>query len=462
MGNADGKGRRGAIELSALNWLDVVARELTLFAAVGLLIGGLDDLLVDGCYVVLRAFRRRRRLTVATLAPAAPMRFAILVPAWDEADVIGSMLRTALGRLGGADYRIFVGCYPNDAPTIGAVRAVADDRIHLVIGDRPGPTTKAANLNALWRGLRESDWAADAVVVHDAEDVVHPDELRVFASLLTAHDVVQLPVLPIVARGSPLLSGHYSDEFAESHTKGLVVRSAIGAALPLAGTGFAITTAQLALSAARRGGEPFDANSLTEDYELGLTLAQYGSRGCFARVKDEDGELVAVRASFPTELNAAVRQKARWMTGIALAGWDRTGWGRPRALGDHWMRLRDRRAPLAMLVLATAYLAMIAWGTAGVAHWLGDTSAPYLPDGIDALLLVNSALLAWRLMMRATFTARAYGWREAIVSPVRFVVGIAVDLMAAPRALIAYLRLLRGAAPVWHKTAHQFPELADG
>ena len=61
-----------------------------------------------------------------------------------------------------------------------------------------------------------------------------------------------------------------------------------------------------------------------------------------------------------------------------------------------------------------------------------------------------------------SFTGRAYGWREALVSPVRFLVGNAVDLMAAPRALIAYLKMLRGGPPVWHKTAHQFPALADG
>ena len=41
------------------------------------------------------------------------------------------------------------------------------------------------------------------------------------------------------------------------------------------------------------------------------------------------------------------------MTGIALAGWDRIGWGGRQRFGDHWMRMRDRRAPLAVLVLAS-------------------------------------------------------------------------------------------------------------
>ncbi len=448
--------------MGALELLDAVARELALFAGVGLLIGGLDDLLVDACYLALRLFRRRNRLTVATLPPAPPLRFAVLVPAWDEAEVIGAMLRTSMMRLHGAEYRIFVGCYPNDPATIAAVRAVGDDHVELVIGPLPGPTTKAANLNSLWRAVRDSGWDADAVVVHDAEDVLHPDELVVFSALLAGEDVVQLPVLPIVDRGSPLLSGHYADEFAESHTRSLVVRSAIGAALPLAGTGFAIRAALLERTAGRRGGYPFDARSLTEDYELGLNLAEIGARGCFARVREDAGDaLVAVRAIFPGALDAAVRQKARWMTGIALAGWDRTGWARPLAVGDHWMRLRDRRAPLAMLVLAAAYGAMLAWATAGTAHVLIGMDAAPLSPALSTLLAINTSLLGWRLLVRAAFTGRAYGWREALVSPVRFLVGNAVDLLAAPRALIAYLRLLRGGAPVWHKTAHRFPDPAE-
>ena len=446
-----------------LGWVDAVARELMLFAAVGLLVGGVDDLLVDVCYFVLRVVRPRRRLMLATLpVPPGPMRFALFVPAWDEAAVIGRMLATTLLRLRGARYRIYVGVYPNDPATAAAVAAVRDDRVRLVVGPRPGPTTKADNLNALWQALSRDNWQPDAVVIHDAEDLVHADELTVFAALLVAHDVVQLPVLPIVAGGSPLLSGHYADEFAESHGKLLVVRTALGAGLPLAGTGCALATHRLHAVAARRGGEPFDAASLTEDYELGLQLAENGARGCLARVFERaDGPIVSVRALFPGELAAAVRQKARWMTGIALAGWDRTGWARRQAIGDHWMRLRDRRAPLAMVVLAAAYGAVLSWGLGGILHWATGTNAAAYPAWMAALLACNLTLLCWRLAMRMTFTGRAYGWREACWAVPRFVVGNAVALLAAPRAVLLYARLLRGRAPVWDKTAHEFPAVIE-
>jgi adsorption protein B len=53
----------------------------------------------------------------------------------------------------------------------------------------------------------------------------------------------------------------------------------------------------------------------------------------------------------------AVRQKTRWIHGIALQSWDRMGWmGRPV---DVWMALRDRRGPLVALVLGAAYALLL-------------------------------------------------------------------------------------------------------
>jgi adsorption protein B len=57
------------------------------------------------------------------------------------------------------------------------------------------------------------------------------------------------------------------------------------------------------------------------------------------------------------------------------------------------------------------------------------------------------------------FTGRSYGMREAIWALPRFLVGNLVSLIAAPRAVIVYIGMLRGAAPVWDKTRHEFPDL---
>jgi len=447
--------------------IDAIARETMLFAAIGLIVGGIDDVLVDLVYLAILARRGPRdRLTLATLpAPVVPGRIAVFVAAWDEAAVIGRMLETAVARFAGADYRIYVGVYPNDPATIDAVLAVAADapQVRMVVGPRPGPTTKADCLNALWRAMRR-DEARDgtpmkAVVLHDAEDVVDAAELAVIDALIDRYAVVQVPVVPLVAPGSRLVSGHYADEFAEAHVKQMVVRGALGASMPLAGTGCGIATAMLARIADERGGAPFDATSLTEDYELGLRISELGGRARFARVaSDAHGGIVAVRAYFPSSIPAAVRQKARWMTGIALAGWDRTGWARWWQVGDHWMRIRDRRAPIAILVLAVAYLASLAWGLRLALHWLAGTPPPVDRDAAW-LLVATTGLLLWRLAMRAACTWRCYGAREALWAVPRFFVGNIVSLVAAPRALARYVGMLRGRAVVWDKTGHVFPDL---
>ncbi|GAA3708943.1 hypothetical protein GCM10022268_17820 [Sphingomonas cynarae] len=444
--------------------IDAVLREAMLFAAIGLLIGGLDDLLVDLLFVVRKLWHRREPgWTVTMLRPERAGRIVVFVPAWDEQAVIGPMLVRALDRYRHPDYRIHVGLYPNDPGTIAAVMAVAsrDSRVRAVIGDTPGPTTKAACLNTLWHDLVATSAVAStrAIALHDAEDMVHPDELTVFDALIGDHAVVQLPVMPLVKPGSPFISGHYLDEFAEAHQKQLPVRTFVGAGMPLAGTGCAVAPWIVARLAAMRGGDPFDPASLVEDYELGLRIAELGGRGVFARVMDDHDQPVAVRAYFPATLTAAVRQKARWITGIALAGWDRTGWARPLAVIDHWMRARDRRAPIAVLVLLSAYGAIFAWLASATLHgWTGEATATALADPVRMLLPVNAALLAWRMGMRAAFTGQAAGWRQALWSVPRIVVGNVVLLLAAARAMWRYAGMLRGTALTWDKTAHHFPD----
>ncbi len=95
-----------------------------------------------------------------------------------------------------------------------------------------GPTTKADCLNHLYDALIEYETAtgisAKAVVLHDAEDVVHPLELKTFDRLIDRAAVIQLPVLPLPDRNSRWIAGHYCDEFAEAHIKELVVREAVG------------------------------------------------------------------------------------------------------------------------------------------------------------------------------------------------------------------------------------------
>ncbi|WP_100207586.1 glycosyl transferase family protein [Sphingomonas elodea] len=450
-----------------LYMIDIVHRELLVVSVLFLFVGGVDDILVDLLYLYYRLTRRggdRAEAGAVTTGQSAS-RFAIFVPAWDESAVIAPMLRAMLARWGAGPYRIYVGTYPNDPDTIAAVAGIAaeDRRVRLVVGPRPGPTTKADCLNALWRALARDEAVEaaappfTAIVLHDAEDVVHPQELAVYAGWIEHHAAVQLPVAPLRQPGSPLVSGHYLDEFAQSHGVTLLVRQMLGASLPLAGVGCAIRCDVLRRIAAHRG-QPFDATSLTEDYELGLSLREMGERCAFVRVAEAPGGgPVAVRAYFPGTVATAVRQKARWMTGIALAGWDRMGWGARWDLGDHWMRMRDRRVTLAMPVLAIAYAALLFWGLSLLLHAWTGTSPPAFEPWLAAGLGINLALLGWRLLVRVAVVSRIHGAGEGLWAAPRMLVANYIGLLAARRALVLYVRLLLGGTLRWDKTAHQFP-----
>jgi adsorption protein B len=368
------------------------------------------------------------------------------------------MLQATLRRLRYGNYRLFIGHYRNDPATAAAIASVGDSRIEPVLVDVDGPTTKADCLNHLYDALlayeTDSGCAASAVVLHDAEDLVHPLELALFDRLIDRAGLIQLPVLPLPDADSPWIAGHYCDEFAEAHIKELVVREAVGAAIPLAGVACAIAREPLAELAALHEGRPFAGGSLTEDYELGLIAGELGLRTMFVRIPAYPGDrsVVASRGHFPSTLGAAVRQKARWLGGIALTGWDRLGWR--GGWGERWMRMRDRRGPLAALLLVAAYLAVLLWSQMWVAEALGAPIHPVISPALTGLLTVNAWLLGWRVLMRAGFTTSAYGWRQGLRSVPRLLVGNVVAMLAAARAISIYLR--RRPAR-WDKTHHVFP-----
>lgn len=445
--------------------LSRAAAELALFAGVGFLVFALNDLLVDVIYFgraawrLLAIYTRYPRAFASSLPEKKESGFiALFVPAWDESLVIASMLRTTVSRLEYDNYRIFVGFYRNDPATAATIAAVEDERIEAVRVERDGPTTKADCLNCLYDALVAYEDASGqrtaAIVLHDAEDVVHPLEFRVFDRLIDRAAVIQLPVLPLPDRNSRWIGGHYCDEFAEAHIKELVVREAVGAAIPLAGVGCAIARDPLKQLAATQGGRPFAGSSMTEDYELGLRLGALALKTMFVRLPARPGErsVVASRGHFPGTLGAAVRQKARWLGGIALAGWDRLGWS--GGIGERWMRMRDRRGPLAALLLAAAYAAALLWSQIWLAKLLGAPIQTRIDPVLLTLLTINGWLLGWRIFMRACFTASAYGIWEGILSIPRLVVGNVVAMLAAARALAIHLG---GGATSWDKTRHVFP-----
>lgn len=441
-----------------------VEHELLLFAAFWFIVSAVDEAAFDFGYLWLRVTGRLREQIVARDAetPELERLTAVFVAAWQEADVIGAMIAHTLKVWPQRRMTLYLGCYANDPETLAAAMkgAKGDPRVRIVVNDRPGPTTKADCLNRLYAALCDDEERSGvrfrSIVLHDAEDFVHPAALALIDRNLRDAAFVQLPVRPEPQAGSRWIAGHYADEFTESHAKSMVVRNAMGAAIPAAGVGCGFDRDLLAaLARARTGstaGEPFAAECLTEDYELGLLVSRSGCKSRFLRVRDHLGGLVATRAYFPGRIEDAVRQKARWIHGIALQGWDRLGWfGGPV---DVWMAVRDRRGLLTAVVLAAAYLLILIEAMLGLARLAGWQERLDLSPLATVMLELSFVALVWRVLWRFGFTASEYGLVEGLRSIARTPVANVIAIMAGRRALVAYVRSLVGAAPGWDKTVH--------
>ena len=446
-------------------WLMLVEHELLLFAGVFFLIGAVDEFLVDLVWLWLRVTGKAKAQVIGAAPVSAGMiddlsgKAAVFIPAWQEAGVIGATISHMLSVWPHRSLRVYVGCYRNDPTTIeAAIRAAGGDgRMRLVIHDRNGPSTKADCLNRLYRALEDDEQRSGAlshmVVLHDAEDMVDPAGIVLLDDAIQNAELAQLPVLPLPQPASPWIGSHYCEEFAEAHGKAMVVRDALRAAMPLAGVGCAIGRKALAkLAAGKPDRQPFAADCLTEDYELGLGIGAHGGRARFLRYRHPSGDLVATRAYFPARLDLAVRQKTRWIHGIAFQGWDRLGWrGRP---ADIWMQMRDRRGPFTAMVLALAYLLLVLATISWALSIMGAAPAMELSAPLEVILVLNFASFVWRALWRFGFTTREYGWAEGLRSVLRIPVTNIIAIMAGRRAFAAYARTLSGQLPVWEKTHH--------
>lgn len=456
----------------AVSAIQIAEQELLLFAGFWFLVGAADDLGIDLAWIWLKLTGRAPEPRISRRQAAAPLqgRAAILIAAWREPAVIGHTMRHALSVWRQDEFTLYVGCYVNDPATLAAAVAAAgaDPRVRIVIHGKPGPTTKADCLNRLYVALCEDEQRHEyrfrSVILHDSEDMVHPAELAVIDSALDDCQFVQLPVRPEPQPNSPWVGGHYIEEFTEHHAKVMVVRNALGAAIPAAGVACGFSRDTIALIAAHRRAEgvpgPFASECLTEDYELGVLIWRHGSRSRFVRMRDADGNLVATRAYFPSQVGKAVRQKARWIHGIAFQGWDRLGWS--SGIADLWMVLRDRRGPLTAIVLTCGYALVVVEGVLVLAALAGLHVRVALPEALRVMLVLCLFSLVWRCAVRFAFTAREYGRAEAMRALLRIPVANYIAIMAGRAALAAYVRTLRGGQVTWEKTAHDAHPAAAG
>jgi adsorption protein B len=118
------------------------------------------------------------------------------------------------------------------------------------------------------------------------------------------------------------------------------------------------------------------------------------------------------------------------------------------------MRMRDRKGPLAAMLLLAGYSAALIWAQLAFAAALGAPVAVPVSPALAALLWVNAWLLGWRLAMRAACTTIVYGWREGVRSMPRTVVANFIAILATHRALMIHSA---GGPRRWDKTHHVYP-----
>jgi hypothetical protein len=212
--------------------------------AIMLVISGLDDMYMDLLYWIYRNKYKAKMPDFNEMFDKDEKPIAIILGAWKESSVIGRTLSYAVRNLKYQNYRFFVGVYPNDPDTIRIVKEISkkDPRVIACINPQNGPTTKADNLNALYAGLCEYEKVYgefEIVLVHDAEDFMHPYALKLYNFLIgyKGFHGVQIPVIPIKSKLGGIFHRTYCDAFAEVHTKDMIVREAMDTFIPFSGTG---------------------------------------------------------------------------------------------------------------------------------------------------------------------------------------------------------------------------------
>ncbi len=438
--------------------------------ATFLLISGLDDLAVDLYYWYNNIFRHSRftqhqRLSEQLLHDTPQKPIALFIPLWKEQDVAEQMLSRACETIDYHNYEIFVGIYTNDTETTAKVMAAARKyhQIHPVFTLHEGPSTKAQNLNDIHQGMIEwenvTGMRYDIIVLHDAEDLIHPLSLKCFNYFIPDYDMVQLPVYPLETGHTKVVHWTYADEFAENHTKDLMARQAFSGFTPSAGVGTAYNRWLIEFAGTSFARHMFRRQSLTEDYDIALRLALAEAKLLY--LYRPFGVNIATWAYFPQTFSTAVRQRTRWLIGICIQSWKTYGWaGKGRF---KFTLYRDRKALLSNIINALAYVLLTYVLLYELVEWgLRDYGRlePIIRTGTPLwyIVLADTILMLWRFLHRFITVSRVYGRVAGMLSIPRLPVGNMINFSATVRALTKVTLTSHTNKPIaWEKTAHTFP-----
>lgn len=441
--------------------MDAVVAFLLVPLALALLVSGADDLALN--FICLWAWARGKSKPDPP-ANSAEKPIAVFVPLWHEYQVIAGMVEHNVAAIDYDNYHFFIGAYPNDDPTLSAVRELEArfPHVHLAVCPHDGPTSKADCLNWVFQRMllyeEHHQIHFEIVVTHDAEDLIHPEAFSAINAYSDHFDMVQIPVLPLPTPLKDWVHGMYCDEFAEWQIKDMPARQHMGSFVPSNGVGTGFKRAALEKLANAEHNLVFEPSCLTEDYENGLRLHKLGSRQLFLPIaRGKKATYVATREFFPKKARTAIRQRTRWIMGIALQSWERHGW-RGKLPHVYWF-WRDRKGllgnPISLLTNVLFGYGILTWIAAKI------TGHPWALARLSlhpALLASTFLIQVIQTSVRMACVTRLYGPIFALGVPIRTVCSNWVNTMATYKAVTGYLLArFRHEPLVWLKTEHAYP-----
>ncbi len=419
-------------------------------------VSSLDDAFID---LLAMGIARHRAPRLAERSHSIPPT-AVFIPNWHEEEVLGRMVEGNLARIQIPEVSLFLGVYPNDVGTLRVAKeleAKYPRRVRVITNTLPGPTSKGQMLNEMFSQVFGKDDCPEMAVLHDSEDVIDPRTFSIYAAYAVDHDFIQVPVFSLARAKDAHVASTYMDEFAERHTREMIVRNAVGAAIPSAGVGTCMSKRFIQHFLKTRG-QVLMSGAVTEDYILGVEAKRAGFKSAFAAVStnlDEGLDFVATREFFPKTLAASIKQKTRWVYGINFEAMHKLGWN-----GDLWdiyFFIRDRKG------MVTNFLPPISLVLLGCLL-LGYIDVTDLPADLEPLLAtsmsINLVALIARYVVRVAACRQVYGTFDWIGVALRWPLSVYINMAAVFRAWKSYIGESAFASKpiVWSKTTHEVPD----
>jgi glycosyltransferase XagB len=391
---------------------------------------------ITAAHLVIAIAARRRRpgrsaaSYAATIPDAELPSYTILVPAYQEQDVIAGMVRC----LETIDYpkdklEALILVERRDTATKQAIREAAPAPFIRIVEIPPGkPQTKPRSCNA---GLLLAK--GDLIVIYDAEDRPDSGQLRLVAAHFDAADdtlaCVQAKLMVANATRS-FITRQFALEYWLRYELTLPGLARLGLPIPLGGTSNHFRTTVLR----ELGG--WDAWNVTEDADLGMRCAALGYRVEVAH-SFTHGEM-------PHQIKAWTKQRTRWLKGFMLTALVHT-----RNPARTW-RTFGRAGTITMLAFMVGTPLLYLAQPVVLAIWASGYTgfaARHLPAGSIVPDVQLAVFIAWTALVVAA--ARRHKLASAVFAPLL----PAYWLMHWTASWRGMYQLIR--APfLWEKTPH--------